>query len=286
MGLVHVPALSDYWRKSKLYDLPFPMTLMSGRKFFAISTNLHLSDPQEDEINEARRGSPEFDRLQKIKPMYIQMREACKANFQPYQDIAVDERMVASRARISFRQYMRDKPVKWGYKLFVLADSRCGYTWDYFVYEGKMQVGSGRGLSYDSVMELVSIKHLGAGYRLYVDNFYTSPALFRDLLQKRIWACGTIREQRVGFPKGRPGGVTSRDPRGTIRWIREDSLVFVQWKDTRQVQMCSTFHKAHTDETVQHTVKEDGTWRRQLLPIPPAVKDYNRYVLFSEFLIL
>ena len=118
--------------------------------------------------------------------MYIQMSEACKANFQPYQDIAVDERMVASRARISFRQYMRDKPVKWGYKLFVLADSRCGYTWDYFVYEGKMQVGSGRGLSYDSVMELVSITHLGTGYRLYVANFYISPALFRDLLQKRI----------------------------------------------------------------------------------------------------
>lgn len=279
MGLVRAPALTDYWRKSKLYSFPFPASVMSGRKFTKISTNIHLSDPEEDEVNEAKKGTPDYDRLHKIRPMYDEIRQNCMAHFQPGQNIAVDERMVASRARIGIRQYMKDKPVKWGFKLFVLADSSCGYTWDFFVYRGKGHIGSGRGLSYDVVMELVSSPVLGTGYKLFVDNFYTSPMLFRDLLaDKKIWACGTIREQRVGFPKHRAGTLNSRDPRGTIRWIREGPLVFVQWKDTRVVQMYSSIHKAHSGDTVQRRVKTDGRWRLETFPIPPAVQDYNQYV--------
>jgi hypothetical protein len=36
--------------------------------------------------------------------------------------------MVKSRHRSGIRQYIRDKPTKWGIKLWVLADSSNGYT--------------------------------------------------------------------------------------------------------------------------------------------------------------
>ena len=39
------------------------------------------------------------------------------------------------------------------------------------------------------------------GYHVYVDNFYTSPALFLDLLQNGIEACGTVRNDRKGLSK-------------------------------------------------------------------------------------
>lgn len=37
--------------------------------------------------------------------------------------------MIPFRGRISIRQYMKDKPVKWGVKAFILADSHNGYAY-------------------------------------------------------------------------------------------------------------------------------------------------------------
>uniref|UniRef100_A0A3Q3ESV8 PiggyBac transposable element-derived protein domain-containing protein n=1 Tax=Kryptolebias marmoratus TaxID=37003 RepID=A0A3Q3ESV8_KRYMA len=236
MGLIKCLSLTDYWRGGKLYSLLFPKSVMSGRKWLRILNALHLNSAAEDSANEAKRGTPEFDRLGKIKPLYREMREACCRNYHPRQEIANDERMVASKARVIFKQYMKGKPVRWGFKLFVLAGSSNRYTWDFFIYEGKTDGNSGKGLM------------LGTGYKLFVDNFNTSPTLFQDLMQQRIWACGTIRTNRVGFPKTKDNALAPRSPRGSIRWLHTD------------VFLCSTIHTAHSNDTVTRKVT-DGNGR-------------------------
>ena len=282
-GVVKLCAFTDYWRVGNLYGLPFPKKVMTGKKFLRISQSLHLCSLEMDAANDQKRGTLAFDRLAKLKPLYEEIREACRTNYHPSQEISIDERMVASKARIALKQYMKNKPVRWGFKLFVLADARNGYTWDFFIYEGKVQGKTGKGLSYDIVMGLLDTHLLGTGYKLYVDNFYTSPTLFTDLLQKRIWACGTIRTNRIGFPKSKINSLVSKSARGSIRWIREGSILFVQWRDTRDVFMCSTLHTAHAEETIQRRLKDaDGHWALMDFPVPPAVKEYNRYVLYIQ----
>uniref|UniRef100_A0A3B5AKH3 PiggyBac transposable element-derived protein 4-like n=1 Tax=Stegastes partitus TaxID=144197 RepID=A0A3B5AKH3_9TELE len=279
MGVIKVPNLTDYWRQGRLYSFPYPKSVITGKKFLSILHALHLSSPEDDAENEKAKGTATFDRLGKIKPMYTEIRNVCRNNYHPGQHISIDERMVASKARTIFKQYLKNKPVRWGFKLFVLADSASGYTWDFFVYEGKNMQPSKKGLSYDSVVNLLNTNLLGTGYKLYVDNFYTSPALFRDLREKNISACGTIRSNVQGYPRTANNALDPKSPRGSIRWLREDSLVFVQWKDTRDVSMCSTMHTAHGKETVQRNVKDNaGQWTMIDVPIPPAIKDYNRHM--------
>lgn len=278
MGIVPLKTVQDYWRGARLYCLPFPANVMSCNRFRLISRNLHMNEPDVEAANEKKKGTPEYDKLCKVRPLYEHILQACQTFYHPKQHISIDERMVASKARIGFKQYVKNKPTKWGFKLYVLADSS-GYTLNFFVYDGKYGTPSGNGQSYDVVMRLLESSTLGTGYKLYVDNFYTTPTLFCHLLQKKIWACGTIRSSLRDYPKATQNKMPSKAPRGTIRWLRKKELLFIKWYDAREVSLCSTIHKASTTEFVKRKVKDSkGRWTEKLVPVPDCIKDYNRHM--------
>lgn len=160
---------------------------------------LHVVDPDEED---------EEDKLRKVSSFLEFFKEKCKDLYQPFQRVAVDERMVKSKHRSGIRQYIKNKPTKWGIKLWVLADSLNGYTCDFDVYIGRnaRQEVSPNGLGYDVVMKLAGPLR-NQGYHLYFDNFYTSPKLVKDLFQVMIPATGTAAENRREF-RGNEKGTT------------------------------------------------------------------------------
>jgi len=51
MGLVKLPAVPDYWNGFRLFNLSFPASVMSCKRFKAISNALHISDLKVDVEN-------------------------------------------------------------------------------------------------------------------------------------------------------------------------------------------------------------------------------------------
>ena len=85
--------------------------------------------------------------------------------------------------------------------MWVKAESLTGYVSRLQVYTGRERKADQgeRGLAARVVNELFA-PYENKGYHLCVDNFYTSPALFESFYERQIYACGTLRRGRKGFP--------------------------------------------------------------------------------------
>ncbi|XP_041867910.1 piggyBac transposable element-derived protein 4 [Melanotaenia boesemani] len=287
-GMIRLHARSDMWRRDWPYNFGFPRSHMTRDRFESIFWSLHLCSITEDEENKKRKGTSAYDKLVKIKPLYNEIIHACNSLYQPGREITIHKRMVASKDRTGFRQFTKDTATRFGYKLVVLADSQTGYTWNFFIYQGKTENVQGEGLSYTSVMDLMNFRQLGEGYHLYVDNFYSSSALFQKLSAHNTLACGIVRPTCIGFPTTKVNDLPKNAERGDMRWLRKDNLLFVKWKDTKEVTMCSSFHKAFTGHTTKRRVKKAGQKQIKNIDVPDPVRDYNKYMGglgFSDALI-
>ena len=175
------------WSTARAQVLYRLRDLLTCQLFELIGTFIHLVTPAE-EI--ASIGNP----LRKLQPLIDHIKNKCFEFYQPRREMSIDERMVKSKARCHFKQYMKNKPTKWGFKLWVLADMT-RYTVDFDIYTGRTTEKSDSGLSHDVVMQLVPPLAY-QGYELYCDNFYSRPALFEALNQFGITATGTFRSNR------------------------------------------------------------------------------------------
>ena len=128
----------------------------------------------------------------KVQPLVDYVKRKWFEFYQPRQQVAVDERMVKSKARSHLIQYMHNKPVKWGFKFWVIADMT-GYILDFNVYTGRSADRTDYGLSHDVVMELIQ-PLVFQGYEVYLDNFYSSPELFDHLLEWAMCSPWQVRQ--------------------------------------------------------------------------------------------
>ena len=167
---------------------------------------------------------------------------------------------------------MPAKPVKFGLKLWILADSLNGFTYDFEVYTGKDEPLHENGLGFTVLMKL-NEPLLDQSYHFYFDNFYTSPAAVKDLYKRGTPSCGTITEYRKGLPDNMKDGKSwaRKKQRCDICWERVDGLLAVQWKDNKVVTMLLSIDVATEYVKVEHKRKIDDKWDRHC---------YNKWLYF------
>ena len=133
MGIVHLPAIDDYWSRDPHTRYAPIADKISRQRFRDISRYLQFVD--NDRL--APRDDPSYDQLGKVRPLINHLSERFEEVYQPTRNVAVDEAMIKFQGRSSLKQYMPKKPVKRGIKVWVLGDSANGYFSKFKVYTGK-----------------------------------------------------------------------------------------------------------------------------------------------------
>lgn len=133
-------------------------------------------------VSHSESSSPKkIDKISKLLSGLLSRFQEC---YYPTRELAVDETMVSFRGRYSGKQYMPNKPTKWGIKCFTLADSANGYVLNVLVHTGRETLNN---VGYASLPQPAHIvlyltePYLECGHHLFTDRYYTSLPLAQTL---------------------------------------------------------------------------------------------------------
>jgi hypothetical protein len=188
MGIVALPRLHMYW--SAIYGQSFVTSLFSRRRFKEL-LRYHRVAPLPAPDAPANH-------LRHVRSFVDTLNASFRAHYSPSQYLTLDESMAAYQGRSPIKQYMPIKPHKWGYKIWCLASD--DYLLRFEVYEGKELHPSPHGATYDLVMRITD-GYQNRNHILFMDSWFTSPAVLDALKVRGILACGSVRSNRMGLPR-------------------------------------------------------------------------------------
>ncbi|XP_050413604.2 piggyBac transposable element-derived protein 4-like [Patella vulgata] len=271
-GVDPKPEFRDYWSEDTALHNGFVKARMGRQRYEKLFRYFHCSNP-------VLPVDPD-DKLAKVRTFLTVLQENFPRMFTPGRNLSVDEAMIAFNGRLSWKQYMPKKPVKWGIKLWCLCDSETGYCLAFYPYTG---AGGGDevlnlGLGYTVVMTVMR-EYLLRNHHVYIDNFFSSVQLASDLQQADTYVCGTVRKNRRVLPNNIDQ--VRLQQYESVKWISEEveNLLFIRWKDKRDVYMLSTNNDGNDTQKPRTRFRQD-----EMIDIPTAIKDYNSNMGGVDFL--
>ena len=109
-GYIPYPRRSMYWEMSSDSRNTIVTSLLTKNRFLDVLQYLHLAD--NNNLNPS-------DKFSKMNPLFKMINDSFLQNFIPEKNVSNDESMVPYHGRQGCKQYIQNKPVKFGYKLWV-----------------------------------------------------------------------------------------------------------------------------------------------------------------------
>lgn len=260
MSLVQKPNIQSYWSKDESIETPYFKNVMPRKRFLSIAKNLHFASDNNNSN----------DPLIKIKEVSDVIAKTFRNMYIPKKNICIDESLMQCKNRLHYIQFIRTKRAKFGIKFYKLCDSETRYIHNFKIYIGKDKTETGTA-SANVVKNLMNESELlEKGYCLFLDNWYSSPTLYRDLYEMKTNVCGTARINRKGMPRDLKSVQLKK---GEAVSFATKNILAIKWKDKKDVIILTTMHKlefAETEKVNRHTGEK--------IVKPSAIIDYNKYM--------
>ena len=267
-SIAPLPQTRMHWSTNLPEQLEFAAKIMSRDRFEQIKRYLHLSDND---------NAVQGDKMNKVRPLINHLKEKFNTIPKP-ENMCIDEQIVPFKGRHSSKQYMPNKPKKWGFKLFVLADSG-GVIHDIYPYCGKIPPVHrddvpDLGASSNIVLHLAESIPYNRNHKLYFDNWFSSLPLMDYLASHKVWCCGTIRTNRIPSLKIKENKTKERGE--SVQWETNVStnIAVVTWFDNKPVHLASTFLQVEPQQEIERYNKNSKNF--VTIKRPNIVTEYNK----------
>ena len=269
MGLFPAPSYRMYWENSSRFN-PIAET-MARNRFEIILHYLHFNDNSKL----PGRNHPDYDPLFKIQPLLSSMRKNM-LKVDSEERNSIDEQIIPFKGRSYLKQY-KNKPHKWGFKVFTRAGaSRMMY--DFEIYnEKQMKLEGDLGISGNIVLRLTKNLADHKDYKMYFDNWFASVQLVEMLKERGIWAVGTIRKDRMAGCQLKSDKEMKKDGRGSYDNKSNDKgVTIVKWYDSKQIHIVSSHYGP---EPLGICKRYCGKAKKKIDVVRPyVVQEYNAHM--------
>ena len=230
------PRYESYWQGAGhnfIAHTPGFREVMERDRFIALWGFLHLIDQTDEAVDKS-------DKIYKVRPMLDRMLPLFRRYYSPRQQLSLDEGMIPTKNRLPIKQYIRNKPVRFVIKSFLLCEAKTGYILDAEIYTGRVRddhwplLGSAGSV----VRRLVENSQVtNKNHMLFMDRFYNSVALFHMLKKELgVLAAGTVMPSRKHYPKELGRRLTER---GRYEFRCRGALCAIAWKDRKPIHFLS-----------------------------------------------
>lgn len=196
-----------------------------------------------DDLN-TREQRRQTDKLAPIRDLFTKFNEIIKKHYTLGDTVTIDEKLEPFRGRCPFRQYMPNKPAKYGIKIFVMADSRAYYAARLEVYTGKQNAGPHSVSNSPSDVVKRMVEQIRGSHRnVVMDNWFTSFPLMTELYEDYgLTVVGTLRKNKPEIPPCFV--VTRRRGENTTYFGFQPNCTLVSYspKKGKVVLLASTMH--------------------------------------------
>ena len=118
MGVAKLPSLEMYWSSSVVDLAPSLIrNVMSRDCFRQLLRCFHVNAVDPSLVTR----TPNYDRLYKVRKLLDLVFPLFESAYTTHKELSIDEAMIPYKGCLRFKQYMKDKPTKWGIKLLSLA---------------------------------------------------------------------------------------------------------------------------------------------------------------------
>ncbi|KAB0805145.1 hypothetical protein PPYR_02115, partial [Photinus pyralis] len=230
----------------------------TGVEYFRLTMGLNrfqfiLRALRFDNVND-REFRKQFDKLAPIREIFDVFVYRCNTNYNVSELLTIDEMLESFRGSCAFRQYIPNKPAKYGLKILAMVDARFFYTHNLKVYvgnqpDGPFKVDNSAAAVVKKLIQPIS----GTGRNVTCDNWFTSIPLALELLQKHnLTLVGTLRKNKREIPEFFSAKIKEqRINTSMFGFTKNMTLASYKPKQNKIVLLLSTMHSA--DEIDQET---------------------------------